>query len=69
MFATTVLIALMGSTPDISIYDSKANSKKVWILVDDCPVEIDKKKIKDTNYVIRMINEVCHLNINTKSGV
>ena len=48
---------------EVSYFDSVTNPKLSWVLVDDCAVPIFKAKSKDTCYVMRRVNEMCHLDL------
>lgn len=63
-----VLMSLlpMSHALDISYFDSVTNPKLSWVLVDDCAVPVLKAKSKDTCYIIKKVNDFCHLDLNLK---
>ena len=60
-----MLLALLGySNPDISIIDSKNNTKMSWVFVNDCAVEVLKADFKDNpDKIVQEVNEQCNLNL------
>jgi hypothetical protein len=62
---SSILVALMVSGPEISIFDSQTRPGKSWILVDDCAVEVKTVDIvKNQDKVIQQVNAFCGLNLN-----
>jgi hypothetical protein len=61
-----VLMALIPNSKalDISYVDSKTNNNITYVLVDDCAVPIFKKKVGNQCYVLKKVNDFCHLQLN-----
>ncbi len=51
---------------DISVFDSRDDSKLVYVVVGDCKAPILKVKLNDLCYVLKIVNNVCHLELDTK---
>lgn len=58
-----LLMAASNFPPEISIYDSRDDKSKAWILIDDCPVQIDKARMDDIRYVEKMVQKICHIDL------
>jgi hypothetical protein len=56
----------MNAQPDIQIIDSKDDPKAVYVVVDECKALVQKIKLKDVCYVLRVVNNVCYLNLDPK---
>lgn len=64
-----VLLVATAYVPDISIYDSRTDKSKVWMLIDDCPVELDKSKLNNIKYVEKQIKNVCHMDLDLPNEI
>lgn len=58
-----IILALSGLHSDIQIIDSKANNSITYVIVDDCIVSIEKKKLKDVDAVVKQVNLECGLDL------
>lgn len=54
--------------PDIQFFDSKDDQTKTWLFIDDCPVRLDKKDLKNWSKIIKEINRVCHMDLDEKAS-
>lgn len=52
--------------PDIRIIDSIDEAQIVFIMVDNCKTTVLKTKLKDTCYVLTLVNNTCHINLDLK---
>jgi hypothetical protein len=52
--------------PEISIQDSVDDSRASFITVDDCKIRVMKVKLKDTCYIMKIVDNICHLDIDLK---
>lgn len=48
---------------NVEIFDSRDDSKIAYVLVNDCKVRVKKAKIGDFCYVLKLIGNTCHLDI------
>ncbi len=48
---------------DYAYIDSKTNPNLRWVLIDDCKVPIMKDKMSDICYVVKKVNNTCHLHL------
>lgn len=51
---------------DISIVDSRDDAKVCFIVVDDCRVSILKTKLNDLCYIMKVVGDICHIQLDTK---
>ena len=61
---TLMLWAHHAKAADLQFIDSKVSPKVSWVLVDDCAVPILKTKVGDQCYVLKKVNDFCHLDLN-----
>ncbi len=52
-----------NQTTDVIIVDSKDDPRYVFVIVDQCRVPVIKVKLKDTCYVLRLVGNACHLDL------
>lgn len=48
---------------NLSIVDSRDDSKYVFIVIDGCKTPVLKIKLKDQCYVLRLVDKNCHLEL------
>ena len=57
----------MYTTPvDINIVDSRDDSKLTYLVVSECKVPILKVKLNDLCYIMKLVNETCHIELDEK---
>jgi hypothetical protein len=61
-----MLMPLHARNVEISYFQSDSNSKIEWVVVDDCAVQIEKAKMRDECYVLKKVNDFCHLDLDLK---
>lgn len=61
MILTAVLLALNTITPiDIDIIDSRDDSRFVFVIVNKkCKLEISKQQLKDYDFVVKKVVDLC----------
>ncbi len=52
--------------PDINIIDSQDDVKLAYIEIANCKVPVVKAKLGDMCYILKIINNVCHIELDTK---
>lgn len=50
----------------INIVDSRDDNKLAYIVVDGCKVPIFKVKLNDLCYVMKLVDNVCHIELDYK---
>lgn len=53
----------MIQATDVIIVDSRDDNRYVYVVINQCKVPVMKVKLKDTCYVMRLIGNKCHLNL------
>lgn len=56
-------------TDDFQIVDSRDDSRITYIIFGDCKAPILKAKIKDMCYIMKIVGNVCHLELDSKECV
>jgi len=54
-----------SQTLDIQIIDSVDDNRVTFVIVNGCKVAILKAKIKDMCYVLKLVGNICHVDIDT----
>jgi hypothetical protein len=49
----------------IDIIDSRDDSAVCYLVVNDCKAKVMKARLGDMCYILRIVNDVCHINLDT----
>ncbi len=50
---------------NMAIVDSRDDSKVSFIIIGDCKVPFTKAKVNDMCYILKIVGNVCHLELDT----
>lgn len=56
----------MMPTINLEIVDSRDDSKMTYVILDSCQVKVAKVKLNDLCYIMRLINNECHVDLDVK---
>ncbi len=60
------LMAANTSIANVEIIDSRDDSSKVYVIVDNCEVKMPKNKLGDYCYMLKAVSNICKLKIDLK---
>lgn len=56
-------MAPVNQQTDVIVVDSRDNPAIVFVIVDQCKVPVMKVKMHNTCYVMKLVSDVCHLEL------